>query len=985
MIDAKCAHARGPRGTGGLKDEARRSPTISLGWTLPVLLIAAAVRLLGLGNANLWGDEAFSVMTSLGPPSKLLGILATSEPHPPLYPFLLAGWLRLFGSSEFVARLPSAFAGIASVAVAAALARSFAAKDGRWSATFAAVVAGILVALNPFQVWYSQEARMYAQVSFFAGLSTLALLRLWRGRRGATLLYALSVAAAAGSHYYGLFVPLAHGLAVLTSARGNRDALVRWIRAAALAALLSLPWVYVAVQIFTSYYGGPPGSENLIQVAVSSWARVIAGWSLPWSDAVTYAGILSAIALIGLVVPSCSEIDRFVRIVLAFWLFTPFVGGYLASLVRPMYNERYLIVSSVPFILLMARGIVGIWGRGWGIGPEAATLLHFRGNGEGKGVRPPRVAHSPRRPFALPPSLRVAWQGARLLGGGFAFVGALALAYVALHKFWIGEYVQSTYDTHVQTVDLLARDGDAVILDGPTQQYLYQYYARRNLPYSTLPRRTPLDPAATTAELADIARDHDGAWVLWYATALYDPGNVIGRWLALHGYRSLDVFAGNARLQYYRFTSDGALKIQSTSLTFGDSLELQRYAWLDASLPAGRTVPVDLRWHRLPNAAPHLRVALRLVDQTGFTWAETDQSVGNGFVTDANWPRDQILDDRHGLMIPTGTPPGDYLLLLNAYSADHPRPLPVSGKGAPINPAGVVLATIHVSAPSHQIWTGGIAGFHATTAVFANGVELLGYAGSDQVKAGESGYLTLFWKALKSSPDVSRLRLRLLTDQDQVAEERELPMTTVSYPATKWQTGEILREQYRLPISDRLSPGVYRVAVVPIVASTGKESATKLVVIGSVVVQKGSPPVAATPPENPVSFSLGQKIALNGFDLNTSRPKPGSIVSLTLHWADLAPVDGDYTVFVHVLNSSEKIVTQRDQPPADGKRPTSSWFPGDTILDRYTLKLPGGLPPGSYAIEVGLYSPNTGARLPVSQGGKPVGDRIILTHLQVVS
>src|SRR5712692_4257764 len=107
-----------------MSDHRAASAMVSF-WLVPVLLLAAGVRILGLGNADLWGDEAFSVVTSRGPLSQLFALLAHSEPHPPLYPLVLAGWLRVFGSSEFIARLPSAFAGIAGVAVAASIARSF--------------------------------------------------------------------------------------------------------------------------------------------------------------------------------------------------------------------------------------------------------------------------------------------------------------------------------------------------------------------------------------------------------------------------------------------------------------------------------------------------------------------------------------------------------------------------------------------------------------------------------------------------------------------------------------------------------------------------------------------------------------------------------------------------------------------------------------------------------------------------------------------
>src|SRR5437879_6209604 len=101
----------------------QRGGLLAFGPFVLLLLLAAGVRLLGLGNTDLWGDEAFSVMTAVGPLRNLVAALATGEPHPPLYPLVLAGWLRMFGRSEFISRLPSAFSGIASVAVSSALGR----------------------------------------------------------------------------------------------------------------------------------------------------------------------------------------------------------------------------------------------------------------------------------------------------------------------------------------------------------------------------------------------------------------------------------------------------------------------------------------------------------------------------------------------------------------------------------------------------------------------------------------------------------------------------------------------------------------------------------------------------------------------------------------------------------------------------------------------------------------------------------------------
>jgi mannosyltransferase len=926
------------------------SSDVSLLWLVPVFLLATGVRILGLGNTDLWGDEAFSVVTSRGPLSQLFDLLARSEPHPPLFPLVLAGWLRLFGDSEFVSRLPSAFAGIAGVAVAAALARTFVPAHEPRQATVAAVVAGLLVALNPFQVWYSQEARMYAQVSFFAGLSTLALLRLWKGKRYAIPLYAGAILGCAGSHYYGLFVPLAHGVAVLLSSPGQRVAVGRWFRSVAIGGVLYLPWVVAAVRIFTSFSNGPAGYEDLPAVLVSSWARVAAGWSLEWPDALRTAAIVSALAACGGIVPARSSDDRFLRIVFVAWLLVPPAAGYTLSLFRPSLNERYLIVSSLPLILLVARGVA------WLTAPVVAMAN---------------------------PKDSPSWRAPMQAIAGLAGLGvALYLVFPPLQSVWAGGYLKSAYSVHTRTVALLAHQTDAVILNGYAQTQLYEYYARKELPFVTLPRQNPMDPNDTLAELSRVSQQYPGAWVFWYASPLYDPPNIIGRWLATHAYHSFDDYATNARLQYYRFASNATLPTRETSIRFGDALELTRYGCANVPLAAGDTIPVDLHWQRLDGTLPRPQVALRLVDGSGFTWSQTDVAVGSGFVDDGNWKPGAALDDHHGLLVPTGTPPGDYRLLLNVYGAEHPQSLPLTGAGAPLTPGGVLLATIRVDRPSQVIWSPGIAGYVPLTAIWRSGVGLLGSVSNQSAVAGQSGNLTLVWKALANAPPATKVRVRLIAVDGKVAEDLALPLATSAYPTAHWKQGDVLREQYRLPISERLAAGQYQISVEPI-AQSGESATAGPATIGYVKIMTGVALPPAAPPGIPLAYQLGIGITLDGVDLSATQLKPGDTLRATLHWSDTAPVDTDYTVFVHILDASEKVVAQQDQQPVAGARPTSSWFAGDVILDGYTLQLPKLLPPGDYPIEVGMYNASTGERLPVTRDGTLAGDRIIVAKLRI--
>jgi hypothetical protein len=189
-----------------------------------------------------------------------------------------------------------------------------------------------------------------------------------------------------------------------------------------------------------------------------------------------------------------------------------------------------------------------------------------------------------------------------------------------------------------------------------------------------------------------------------------------------------------------------------------------------------------------------------------------------------------------------------------------------------------------------------------------------------------------------------------------------------------------VREQYRVAISDRLSPGRYVLQLTPL-RPGGLPAET--ISLGTIDVAGGAPVASVPAPAHPLDVSLGAAAALTGYDLSDATAHPGSTLDLGLHWKDLAPLDSDYTVFVHLLDAKEKVVAQRDQPPGGGQRPTSSWFPGDEILDRYQLALPANLPRGQYQIEVGMYNPSDGRRLPVTRDGKAAGDRVILATVDV--
>lgn len=98
---------------------------------------------------------------------------------------------------------------------------------------------------------------------------------------------------------------------------------------------------------------------------------------------------------------------------------------------------------------------------------------------------------------------------------------------------------------------------------------------------------------------------------------------------------------------------------------------------------------------------------------------------------------------------------------------------------------------------------------------------------------------------------------------------------------------------------------------------------------------------------------------------------------LTLFWRTTAPPDADYTAFVHVIDGNGRMIGQWDQAPAAGTAPTSSWAPGQIIVDDYRIDLDLANAQRPVRVLVGLYDAATGARLPVTTTTLPAADAAV--------
>ncbi len=131
------------------------------------------------------------------------------------------------------------------------------------------------------------------------------------------------------------------------------------------------------------------------------------------------------------------------------------------------------------------------------------------------------------------------------------------------------------------------------------------------------------------------------------------------------------------------------------------------------------------------------------------------------------------------------------------------------------------------------------------------------------------------------------------------------------------------------------------------------------------VAREGTGP--ATPSGAAFTTLDGETITLREFTVWPREAGPGEVVQARLAWETDATPARAYKVFLHLLAADGSLAAQRDGEPAGGSRPTTGWRPDEAIIDNHGLLLPPALPPGDYALRLGLYDAlDPAARLPVA-------------------
>jgi hypothetical protein len=383
-------------------------------------------------------------------------------------------------------------------------------------------------------------------------------------------------------------------------------------------------------------------------------------------------------------------------------------------------------------------------------------------------------------------------------------------------------------------------------------------------------------------------------------------------------------------------------------------------AWPQAEL--GQKLHVTLYWRALRQLDTDYSISAQLIDERRFVYGQRDSQHPGGYPT-SRWKTSDYARDVHEIELAPGTPPGEYRLRVSVYRVGAPSGLGVlDANGAPIGTT-FDTAQVVVTRPGRSLWPRPKPAppkpEYPSGQVLVPGLVLLGYdLPRTQVEAGNKLFFTLYW-------------------QMRAAQARDLKVIEVApispqFPINRAQPGDTLRGPNSIRIPATMLGGTFtlRLSLIDESEATLGQS----VDLGRVTVRVPQRAMTSPSVQHSMRADFGDQIRLIGYDLkfqiSTPQKNGGqalkSQIDVVLYWQALREMSSDYKSFVHLLDSTGRLVAGSDVVPANWTRPTTGWIAGEYVADPHPLTLPANLAPGEYRLEVGWYDSETNIRLGTS-------------------
>ena len=637
-----------------------RSQRLSYLLLMGILVLAAVLRFYRLDAQSFWNDEGNSARLA----ERSINLIvdgAAGDIHPPLYYLTLHIWRGLFGQSEAALRGLSVVFGLVTVMFVFLLGRRlFDARVG--------LLGAFLAAVNPFQIYYSQEARMYMMLTAIGVVATFLLVRLldfWSLRprihithRRYYVLYVAALVAGLYTHYAFPFILVVHFAVVAAWAlyRPSRflARIAPWLSMIFAAGLLYAPWVEIAVR----QIGGWPSQAQAIDVSaqlLDVFRYYLLGPSAQPDWAMAPLLIAGFFLVLSFWTPDTFDepepewettIPRALRLgsIAMYWL-VPIALIFALGLFKDAYL-KFLLVGSPAFCLLLARGI----DNGWRIARGALSM--------------PRELTGPRE-------MAIGWVFVVVFLTGVMLIPTLP----SLSRMYFDPATaRADYRAIAQVLQSGWRDGDAVLLHAANQWEVFTYYFPDQPEVYPIVRQRPLDPETAARELGDIAAKHRRLFVLYWAADEPDPGRFVESWLEAHTYKATDRWYGDVRLATYAVPARiASVPDVNLGARLGQHIWLDGYSLVTPQVMPGDIVQLALFWRCDTALKERYKVFVHLLDDAGKIIGQTDREPGNDLAPTNVWKPDERIIDRYGVVVPLEAAPGRYRLSIGMYALNGDR------------------------------------------------------------------------------------------------------------------------------------------------------------------------------------------------------------------------------------------------------------------------------------------------------------------------
>ena len=557
----------------------------------------------------------------------------------------------------------------------------------------------------------------------------------------------------------------------------------------------------------------------------------------------------------------------------------------------------------------------------------------------------------------------------------------IVMGYWLLMQFNAPSFGKDDIKAAAAYVSQYAQEEDIVVLHSPMVQFVWDYYYDGVAPVEIIPHQENNCQERTVSHFQTVAQAHGQVWFLYESDNCLLLHHANTQWVTLEKKDFSSPWLDLA-LEKYMVEPPviNALPADVTPVELCWPEGLCLNGWSVENLVLGQEAKITLYWSQNRPTDDDYELQLALQDANGQRWSECTAPIF-AFYPAAYWPTGVILAQALRIPLSPALPPTSFSLALMVQRVSDGQ-LMATNAGQGINLVGTILP----ERPAELIDPGALGLQYKSDADFGEKIRLLGYnLPIDTPRPGHTGFIDFYWQVLSGTNENWQQRTRLIRD-GQIWVEKVGPLSVAEFDLPQWRPGDLVWGRIFLPLPGQMPPGEYKVEIAlldpagePIPAKViWHAEETESVVAGPTYLENW--PMVTEPPEMPhrPDTIFGGAIRLWGYDIQ-GEMQPGGNVNVTLIWRDELPVGDDYNVFVHLMAEDETLLGQADGAPAGWTRPTSTWRPGEFIVDQYTIPLAPDTPTGVGYLWVGLYHPGGDGRLLVlnpAEGQPP--DRTLL-------